>query len=203
MGHVGFSLPRPGEDRDEAPYNTFLTEIVAESALLGRSNFAAEGLTRDRFEVNPGSKEAFFIQEVTRENAGISANPWAQLAWPTASPTTFRASSVNIPTGAVLVVRSRIHFPSSVNNGVGVVGTHTLEARINYQESGGSAQTFASSRRSITTAAANGNVTLCPMAWFDGPLTLSWVEIQYQVTGAGNVFPENGLFWGEFLHKVA
>ena len=125
----------PGEPRDADVWAATQAQMVTQSFQLSELNFAAEGLTRSRFESKVVLQHIETIKSSTRENVGLASTggAWGTiLSFPTATPITFQTGGVTIDAGDLMLARYRLHFTSSPTN-FGLAGGTLTQARLAYK----------------------------------------------------------------------
>lgn len=194
MSRVGLI---PLLDRDPRGWDGVSLLYDAFSGLtIDAENFAEEGIDRRAIDANAHVEEGFTpISESTRASLAAAA------AWTTYAPnaTSFRTGALTVGSNELLWLRLFVFLQSTKSSGVGLAASSDLEFRL-ANSAGGGTKLDGSYRRKKCLSAAGYHGWVSVEGWVVGPVSLSWVEVQYKLTGTA--YPAKSLFDGVLYRRV-
>ena len=194
MSRVQWDGMFPRDPRDAFGIGSLYTGLHGVD--LDHENFADDGLDRRALDTNAHVDEGFTpIEETTRASLAAAA-VWTQYA---PNGTAFRSGAITIGSAEVLCVRLRAFFKSTAaaaNLGLGA--TADLEMRLVKSTGGGTKLTGSYRRKLVSTVGYHGWIGV--LGWVEGPVSLSYVEAQYKLTGTA--FPSVSVMDGLLYKRV-
>jgi hypothetical protein len=201
MSQVRYDPLNPNEARNVGPVNTIFTAITTAGAAgaLNQVNLGEEGLDETPFVDFAQAEVLEPVQVESRVGASLAvtgAGVWANLVH--GATTLITPNPITLLAGDLLRVRFHQTLETRHTNGLGLTNGSTYGIRTRWND--GMVTTIGQQR--FVTWSYPGHGWISTMLVIPGPVTVSWIDIQYSLS-AGVCWPLNSQLTPTRFRRIA